>query len=200
MGRHPAGWWRLTGNTRLARHSSAKPEPPRLVAQSPEAHREEGRGAPRRRGPVLTWQPFLWWKPTTTMCRTGPQGAPSLSRPDFSMDARRRPPPRLQTPRPGRTTQSGSLRMSAWAPHTRCATSSGAADQLPHLRGAPPGLHLSASSASAASGLSPDATAASGSAGRYPEAPVPAGSEAAWAEPDQGAGLKEKEAERGGAV
>lgn len=82
----------------------------------------------------------------------------------------------------------------------RCATSSGAADQLPYLREAPPGLHLSASSASAASGLSPDATAASGSAGRYPEAPVPPGSERAWAEPDQGEGLKEKEAGRGGAV
>lgn len=46
--------------------------------RGPGEGREEAR-AERRGGsrgtaaPPLTWQPFLWWKPTTTMCSTGPR-------------------------------------------------------------------------------------------------------------------------------
>lgn len=133
------------------------------------------------------------------MCRTGPQGAPSPSRPAFSMGVRRRPAPRLQPPRPARTTQSGGLQLSAREPHVRRVAGLEAVVQLPHLRAAPRGHHRSASSASAASGLSPDdATAASGGGvGRDPDAPVRAGSEAAWAEP--GWGRDQRERRRGGA-
>lgn len=60
---------------------AAGPSPQQAApAQKPEA---------RSRGPApvpLTWQPFLWWKPTTTMCNTGPRGGAAGGAPRFSME------------------------------------------------------------------------------------------------------------------
>lgn len=97
--------------------------------RGPGEGRQEARAERRGEGhpQPLTWQPFLWWKPTTTMCSTGPRFSmeqPGDGRAGGCRRARALAPPpgvrrgrspgrlRFRTARPGRagTALSAALR------------------------------------------------------------------------------------------
>lgn len=89
-GLRDAGGARLSGgpvSSRQARTERCCPAPAR---HSPHRRRlaQPGTrgGLPGPSTAPLTWQPFLWWKPTTTMCSTGPRGGAAGGAPRFSME------------------------------------------------------------------------------------------------------------------